>query len=57
MELHSGDRRVPRDHASSWKHPRARIIWFNPIKKYAYPIMGEMLLEDIKASRQSTRPT
>ena len=35
-------------HASSWKHPATRRIWFNPIQKYAYPVIGKMLLDDIR---------
>jgi integrase len=35
-------------HAPSWKHPRARQVWFSPIEKYAYPVIGKMLLDDIK---------
>ena len=35
-------------HASSWKHPATRRIWFNPIVKYAYPVIGKMLLDNIR---------
>jgi integrase len=35
-------------HASSWKHPATRRIWFNPIQKYAHPVIGKMLLDDIR---------
>jgi integrase len=37
-------------HAPSWKHARAREVWFNPIKKYAFPVIGRMLLDDIRVS-------
>jgi integrase len=35
-------------HAPSWKHPRARQVWHSPIKKYAYPVIGKMLIDDIR---------
>jgi integrase len=35
-------------HASSWKHPATRRIWFNPIQKYAFPVIGKMRLDDIR---------
>jgi integrase len=35
-------------HASSWKHARARVVWHGPLVKYAYPLIGQMLLDDIK---------
>jgi hypothetical protein len=35
-------------HASSWKHPRARALWLNPLAKYAYPVLGKMPLDDIR---------
>jgi integrase len=35
-------------HAASWKHPRARQVWFSPIVKYAYPIIGPMSLDAIR---------
>ena len=34
-------------HASSWKHKYARATWFNPIVKYAYPILSELPINDI----------
>jgi integrase len=37
-------------HAPSWKHRHARANWFNPVKKYAYPILGELPVNDIVAS-------
>jgi integrase len=35
-------------HSPSWKHPRARQVWFSPIKKYAYPVIGRMPLDLIR---------
>jgi hypothetical protein len=35
-------------HAPSWKHPRAKAVWLGPIVKYAYPVIGKMLLDDIR---------
>jgi hypothetical protein len=35
-------------HASSWKHRRSRALWLNPVVKYAYPVIGDMPLNDIK---------
>jgi integrase len=32
---------------NSWKHPRAVAVWHNPLRKYAYPLIGRMLLDDI----------
>jgi integrase len=39
-----------RAHESSWKHPRASKTWFNPIERYAYPVIGNMALNDIGIS-------
>ena len=36
-------------HAPAWKHKDARRNWFNPVKKYAYPIIGELPVNDIVA--------
>jgi integrase len=35
-------------HAPSWKHRYAVGVWLNPIKKYAYPIIGDFPLNDIE---------
>ena len=35
-------------HASSWRHRDARRNWFNPVERYAFPIIGHMLLDAIK---------
>jgi integrase len=35
-------------HAPEWKHPRAKAVWLNPIVRYAYPVIGRMLLDDIR---------
>ena len=37
-------------HAPSWRHKYARATWFNPVKKYAYPIIGELPFNDIVAT-------
>ena len=34
-------------HAPSWKGRYARSFWFNPVKKYAYPILGYLSVNDI----------
>jgi integrase len=34
-------------HAKGWKHVRAAKVWLNPIRKYAYPIIGDMPLNEI----------
>jgi integrase len=35
-------------HAHSWKHPRAREIWHNPLVNYAYPVIGTKPLNSIR---------
>ena len=35
-------------HAPSWKHKYAGRVWLNPIKKYAYPVIGDFPLNDIE---------
>ena len=35
-------------HAPSWKHRYAVGVWLNPIKKYAYPVIGDFPLNDIE---------
>jgi integrase len=37
-------------HAPSWKLRYARATWLNPIKAYAYPIIGDLALEAIELS-------
>ena len=36
-------------HAPSWKGRYARNFWFNPVKKYAFPILGRLSVNDIVA--------
>jgi integrase len=35
-------------HAPAWKHPRAEQVWRSPIEKYAFPVIGDMPLDDIE---------
>jgi integrase len=35
-------------HAPSWKHARAAKSWFNPIARYAFPVIGDMALDEIR---------
>jgi integrase len=35
-------------HGPSWKHRYARAIWWNPVRDYALPIIGDLLLDDIR---------
>jgi hypothetical protein len=35
-------------HVGSWKGTDARRVWHGPFVRYAYPIFGTMLLDDIK---------
>jgi integrase len=35
-------------HSAAWKHHDARRTWFNPIVKYAFPVIGGMMLDDIR---------
>jgi len=35
-------------HASSWKHPASVRLFLNPIKKFAFPVIGNKLLDDIR---------
>ena len=34
-------------HAPSWKNPRSGAIWFNPIARYAFPVIGKLGVDDI----------
>jgi integrase len=36
--------------APKWKHPGARAGWWNPIEKYAFPVLGHLALNDIEAA-------
>jgi integrase len=36
-------------HAPSWRHKYARATWYNSVKKYAFPILGETPTNDIVA--------
>jgi integrase len=38
------------EYAPGWKHRYARANWINPIRRYAYPVIGDMLLDDIKVA-------
>jgi integrase len=40
--------------AKTWKHARADQDWFNPIARYAYPVIGDMPLNDIKVEHVLT---
>jgi integrase len=35
-------------HASSWKHPASLRLWRKPVEKYAYPVIGDKLLDDVR---------
>jgi integrase len=35
------------DHAPSWRHKYSASTWLSPIVKYAYPVIGNMPLNDI----------
>ena len=37
-------------HAPSWKGRYARTDWFNPVEKYAFPILGDLPVNDIVAT-------
>jgi hypothetical protein len=37
-----------KDHAKTWKHVRADKDWLNPLRRYAFPIIGGMPLDDIQ---------
>jgi integrase len=39
-----------RAHCGDWKHKYARAVWLNPIKTYAYPIIGDLALDAIEVS-------
>jgi integrase len=34
--------------ADGWRHRRAREVWFGPIRRYAFPIIGETPVSDIR---------
>jgi integrase len=34
-------------HEGTWKHHNSKRVWLNPIVKYAYPVIGRKLLNDI----------
>jgi integrase len=38
------------EYAPGWKHRHARANWHNPVKRYVYPVIGDMLLDDIKVA-------
>jgi integrase len=35
-------------HGPSWKHRYARAAWWGPIRDYALPVIGDLLLDDIQ---------
>ena len=35
-------------HGASWKHKYARTMWLNALKRYAYPVIGDLGLEQIE---------
>jgi integrase len=35
-------------HAPSWQHRYARAAWWNPVRDYALPVIGDLLLDDIR---------
>lgn len=39
-----------KDHAPHWKHKYARAVWLNPLKAYAFPIIGHLNLDQIELS-------
>jgi integrase len=48
-------------HAPKWKHPGARAGWWNPIGKYALPVIGAKILdaivvEDVAAAIKADAP-
>ena len=38
------------EHSPGWKHRYALPNWINPLRRYAYPAIGDMLLDDIKVA-------
>jgi integrase len=36
-----------KSHGKAWKHARSQEIWYSPLARYAYPLIGEMPLDDI----------
>ena len=39
-----------RAHGDGWKHKYARAVWLNPLIKYAFPIIGDLPLDQIELS-------
>jgi hypothetical protein len=37
-------------HGASWKHRYAKAGWWNPLAKFAFPIIGELSLDEIEIS-------
>jgi integrase len=42
------DRRAAEGAADRWRHRWARTNWLGPLKRYAYPVIGDLVLDDIK---------
>jgi integrase len=38
------------EYAPGWKHRYARANWINPLRRYAYSAIGDILLDDIKVA-------
>jgi integrase len=36
------------DHARKWRHARAEQDWFNPIRTYAYPVIGDHKVDAVE---------
>jgi integrase len=41
-------------HAHTWKHARAKALWHNPVVRYAYPVIGNLPLNEIKIGHITT---
>jgi integrase len=37
-----------KDHAPTWKGAYARTTWFNPIKNYAFPVIGQLKVDAVE---------
>jgi integrase len=33
---------------AEWKHPYARAVWLNPLKEYAFPVVGHLSVNEIR---------
>jgi hypothetical protein len=41
------NRHLTANRGEGWKHRYARQGWINPLKSYAYPVIGDLALDDI----------